>query len=140
MLPLVEKLLRDATCRGNFRKALFSETQKCPLNRQICPFGRFIKSMPLVANANIVAISLIRFVRVGVLAVVFWFLEEVVSYCSSSFFYWSSFIIETVSFDYCSSNFFLSKLFKIFGEWGGLPIRAKPHEPCICIYVYERTK
>ena len=39
MLPLIEKLLWDATCRRNFRKALFSETQKCPLNRQICPFG-----------------------------------------------------------------------------------------------------
>ena len=66
MVPFVENLLRDGTFRRNFRKALFSETQKCPQKTQKWPLGYFIKSMPLVANANAVAISLIRFVRVGV--------------------------------------------------------------------------
>ena len=50
MVPFVENLLRDGTFRRKFRKALFSETQKCPLNRQICPLGRFIKSIFLATT------------------------------------------------------------------------------------------
>ena len=45
-------------------------------------------------------------------------------------------------FCFCSSFFWLLfyfKTFKLLGEWGGA-VRAKPHSPCICIYVYDRAK
>ena len=48
----------------------------------------------------------------------------------------------TVSFIFCSSCFWLLfyfKTFKLSGEWGGLPVRAKPHEPCIS-YMYKKGR
>ena len=66
---------------------------------------------------------------VGALAVVL--LEQLVFIEAVSF-------IETVVSDSWNSNLFFLPNFP--GEWGGLPVRAKPHEPCICIYVYERAK
>ena len=105
----------------------FAEKSKTKLifRKQKCP-------LPLVANAVAISLKRILRLRVEVLAIDFW---------NSSYFYWSICFIFTgiVSFYfYWNSLFFLSNF---LGEWGGLPVRAKPHEPVyfICIWKDEIT-
>ena len=90
--------------------------------------------MPLVANANTMPFTLKRFERLGVGQL--YFLEEVVSYCSSSFFteQFLLFIepivfclVEAVAFDLNQlSVILISKLSQSFLVREAAPVRAKP--------------
>ena len=97
----------------------------------------FFRRKSIVANTNTnstaTAISLERIERVWVVA-----LALVSKLWNSYFCNCSNF------FCFCSSFFLITFLFqnflKLLGEWGCLPVRAKPHEPVYAYMLYVRTK
>ena len=94
----------------------------------------FFRRKSIVANTNTnstaTAISLERIERVWVvaLALVSKFWNSYFCNCSNFFCFCSSFFLIT---------FLFQNFLKLLGEWGCLPVRAKPHEP---VYAYMYMK
>ena len=128
MVPFVENLLRDGTFRRKFRKALFSETQKCPQKTQKWPLGYFIKSMPLVANANAVAISLERILRLGVGALAFDLLNKLFSNLKQLLLIWTSWLL-----------FWFQNFSKFSGSGAACPLGQSPTNP-VYAYMYMKER
>ena len=95
--------------------------------------------------ANTLPFTIQRIERVWVCGIGIW-ITGIVCFVTESnlFLIWTSYlsVIEPVSF-FEPVSFWLLFYFKTFSNFwvsGAAPVRAKPHEPCIYIYVYVRTK
>ena len=119
--------------------------QKCHQKTQKCPVGYLIISIFFRSNKNVtntntntnsIAISLKRIERVRDWGIGSWF------YWNNFFCFCSNFFIEPVILLnqlFCFTFYF--KTFSNFLGWvGRRPWGPSPTNPCICIYVYERTK